>query len=86
MRLHLSLDVLMLISIIKFIMYLCVCKAVSHRAARELVALGVDSAEELACRTGAGTACGACQEDVERLVGRVREDRELARELPLAAK
>lgn len=67
-------------------MYLCLCKAVTYRTARELVRRGAHTPEALARACGAGTGCGTCREEAERLVGEVRLEMERSRELPLAAK
>lgn len=51
-------------------MYLCLCRSVSDRTARSLVKEGVCSVPELMRRTGAGTGCGACVEELARCVAR----------------
>jgi bacterioferritin-associated ferredoxin len=42
-------------------MYVCVCNAVTDRTIREAAVRGVQSFEQLAHETGAGTCCGACR-------------------------
>jgi bacterioferritin-associated ferredoxin len=68
---------------------LCLCEAVSDRVIREAVRDGADSVRAIACRTRAGTGCGACACDVRRVMRETRAA--LAAEtqfeaLPLAAK
>jgi bacterioferritin-associated ferredoxin len=66
-------------------MLLCVCHAVSDRTVRSLVRFEGCDAASISCRTGAGTACGACVEDLHRLVGDVEDEEEAAAE-SIAAK
>lgn len=49
-------------------MIVCVCHAVSDRTLRQLLRRGARDAEELACRTGAGSSCGTCRPAITRLV------------------
>jgi bacterioferritin-associated ferredoxin len=58
----------------------CVCRAVSDRTLRALVRDGARTPEELARATGAGTSCGCCREEIERLVA--SDHREACREVP----
>lgn len=47
---------------------ICNCQAVTAGAIKEAVDSGADSVEEVQGITGAGTVCGACLEEVEKLV------------------
>ena len=49
-------------------MVVCHCLAINDAAIRELLEAGALSAEEIGARCGAGTECGACIEQVQRLV------------------
>jgi bacterioferritin-associated ferredoxin len=42
-------------------MYVCVCHAVTDRTIREAARRGVDTLDQLAAETGAGTCCGSCR-------------------------
>jgi len=53
-------------------MYLCLCRSVSDRTARALIKEGVCSVPELMRRTGAGSGCGACVEDLARCLAKER--------------
>lgn len=46
----------------------CNCQAVTVGAIKEAVDSGADTVEEVQGITGAGTVCGACLEEVEKLV------------------
>lgn len=46
----------------------CNCLGVTNGMIKEAVDAGASTLEEVQDATGAGTACGACVEDVERLV------------------
>ena len=48
-------------------MVVCHCLAINDAAIRELLEAGALSAEEMGARCGAGTECGACIEQVQRL-------------------
>lgn len=47
---------------------ICNCQAVTAGAIKEAVDSGADTVEEVQSITGAGTVCGACLEEVEKLV------------------
>ena len=47
---------------------ICNCQAVTAGAIKEAVDSGADTVEEVQGITGAGTVCGACLEEVEKLV------------------
>lgn len=47
---------------------ICNCMSVTIGMIREAVDNGADTLEEVQEATGAGTVCGACLEDLERLV------------------
>lgn len=46
----------------------CNCMSVTNGMIKEAVDSGASTLEEVQEATGAGTVCGACLEDVERLV------------------
>lgn len=46
----------------------CNCMSVTSGMIKEAVDGGANTLEEVQTVTGAGTVCGACLEDVERLV------------------
>lgn len=46
----------------------CNCMGVTSGAIKEAVAGGATTLEEVQAQTGASTVCGACLEDVQRLV------------------
>ena len=46
----------------------CTCYGISNGKIKEAVDNGATTLEEVQDATGAGTACGACLDDVERLV------------------
>ncbi len=48
-------------------MIVCVCHAVPENAVRQAAEAGL-SAAEIALRTRAGTSCGCCRDEVERIV------------------
>ncbi|MEX2025254.1 MAG: molybdopterin-dependent oxidoreductase [Thermoleophilaceae bacterium] len=54
----------------------CSCNAVSADEIRHAVAAGADSVVDVARATGATTGCGSCSGDVERMLARLRADRE----------
>lgn len=49
-------------------MYVCLCRAVKDRQLRELARQGIACPREAGRRTGAGTVCGTCVNDVERVL------------------
>lgn len=46
----------------------CVCMNITNGMIRDAVTAGARTLEEVQEATGAGTVCGACLEDIERLV------------------
>lgn len=46
----------------------CECMSVTYGMIKEAVDNGASTLEEVQEATGAGTACGACVDDVQRLV------------------
>lgn len=46
----------------------CECFGVTNGMVKEAVAEGATTLEEVAAKTGAGTGCGACNDDLQRLV------------------
>lgn len=46
----------------------CSCLGVTNGMIKEAVDAGASTLEEVQNATGAGTACGACNDDIERLV------------------
>lgn len=46
----------------------CECFGVTNRQIKEAVENGASTLEEVADKTGAGTGCGACSDDLQRLV------------------
>ena len=46
----------------------CECFGVTNGMVREAVYEGATTLEEVAEKTGAGTGCGACNDDLQRLV------------------
>jgi bacterioferritin-associated ferredoxin len=53
-------------------MIVCLCRAVSDRAIHAAVAAGAASPGEVARACGAGTGCGRCWEQLDRLVAEAR--------------
>ncbi len=49
-------------------MYVCICRGISDRRLREVVASGVGSFEELQAETGVATCCGSCEPTARALV------------------
>jgi bacterioferritin-associated ferredoxin len=46
-------------------MVLCICKAVTDRELDAVIHAGARSVAEVESRTGAGTDCGCCREEIE---------------------
>lgn len=46
----------------------CNCYSVTNGMIKDAVDAGADTLEKVQEATGAGTICGACEEDVKRLV------------------
>jgi len=49
-------------------MFVCSCRAVTDRTVDACIAGGADCIEELAERCGAGSRCGGCWPELERLL------------------
>ena len=49
-------------------MIICSCRTVTERTIDAAIASGADSVEELAIRCGAGSGCGGCWPELERLI------------------
>ncbi len=60
-------------------MLVCHCHAVSDRVIRETVAAGAADETEVGERCGAGTSCGGCRPEVQRLCAMSARLEELAR-------
>ena len=54
----------------------CNCLGVTNGMIKEAVEAGANSLEEVQAATSAGTACGGCIENVERLIGQFVKERE----------
>ena len=46
----------------------CHCMGVTNGMIKEAVEDGAETLEDIQEKTGAATVCGACQEDVQRLI------------------
>lgn len=53
----------------------CSCLGVTNGMIKDAVDAGANTLEEVQDATGAGTACGACVEDVQRLVEQFVKER-----------
>lgn len=49
-------------------MIVCICRVVSDRTIRNVVAAGADSLDKVAAACRAGTGCGACREQIAELI------------------
>ena len=49
-------------------MIICLCTSLSTRDLERFAKEGVTSVEEISKKTGAGTVCGACLEELRELV------------------
>ena len=49
-------------------MLVCHCRAVNDRAIGRAIDHGADSVEEIGARCGAGTVCGGCHPELQRLL------------------
>ena len=49
-------------------MFVCSCRAVTDRTVDAAIASGADCIEEIAERCGAGSRCGGCWPELERLL------------------
>jgi bacterioferritin-associated ferredoxin len=65
-------------------MILCLCKGVSDRVVKQVVASGVATVEQVVSCTGAGSKCGSCLEDIGCLIRCARAEAE--KEEAIAAK
>ncbi|MEG1255069.1 (2Fe-2S)-binding protein [Clostridium sp.] len=48
---------------------ICLCNNVTYASVREAMAKGARSVEDIQGATGAGTVCGGCIEEIERVLG-----------------
>lgn len=55
-------------------MYVCLCKGVTDRRIREVLAAGARSVGEVMECTGAGTCCGACRGAIAELVAEAPQE------------
>lgn len=46
----------------------CYCMGVTNKAVKAVVDAGANTLEDVQAETGASTVCGACMENVQRLV------------------
>ena len=53
----------------------CSCLGVTNGMIKEAVDAGASTLEEVQNATGAGTACGACNDDIEHLVEEFAKER-----------
>jgi len=49
-------------------MYVCACKAVTDRTIGAAIASGAGNVDDVARRCGAGSGCGGCWPELERLL------------------
>lgn len=56
-------------------MYVCICNAVTENELLAAVDEGATSLNELMRATGAGTCCGSCTDEAERLLEESRRSR-----------
>jgi bacterioferritin-associated ferredoxin len=49
-------------------MIVCLCKAVSDKRIKQVVAQGVCTLSDVQKKTGAGTSCKSCHEDIQKLI------------------
>ena len=49
-------------------MYLCICKGVTLKTVREVIATGASSVDEVERRCEAGGDCGSCRESIADLI------------------
>lgn len=53
----------------------CNCMGITNGQIKDAVNAGANTVEEVQDATGAGTACGVCLEDIERLVDQFVKER-----------
>jgi bacterioferritin-associated ferredoxin len=53
-------------------MYACLCRAVTEKSVREVVAAGASTVSEVRVTCGAGTGCGGCLPSLRRLLRECR--------------
>jgi bacterioferritin-associated ferredoxin len=51
-----------------WVMFVCSCRAVTDRTVKAAIASGATCIEEIAERCGAGSRCGGCWPELERLL------------------
>ena len=64
-------------------MIVCLCRGLSERDLRRMLAAGVQSTEEISESCGAGADCGACLSMLDRLVDDVRGRAQTAALVPV---
>ena len=53
-------------------MYACLCRAVTEKSVRDVVAAGASTVSEVRATCGAGTGCGGCLPSLRRLLKECR--------------
>ncbi|MEA2825565.1 MAG: BFD-like [2Fe-2S] binding domain [Actinomycetota bacterium] len=53
-------------------MYACLCRAVTEKSVREVVAAGASTVAQVRATCGAGTGCGGCLPSLKRLLRECR--------------
>ncbi len=66
-------------------MYICICNAVTDRQILEAAAEGAGSLNELMQKTGCGSCCGCCQDEVETLLHQARQPKLSSPSIPIMA-
>jgi bacterioferritin-associated ferredoxin len=64
-------------------MYICGCRAVTDRTVTTVIAAGARTAQDIAGRCGAGSRCGGCWPELQRLLTEQR-DRDTQRDARVA--
>lgn len=53
-------------------MYVCLCNCVNDRRVAEVVEQGATTVEAVGEACGAGTGCGSCKDEIEKVIARVQ--------------
>lgn len=64
-------------------MYVCACRGVTDRTVKAAIAAGARTTDDVARRCGAGSRCGGCWPELERLLAEQR-DRDAQRDSSIA--
>ena len=64
-------------------MYVCGCRAVTDRTIDAAIAAGARTIDDVAARCGAGSSCGGCWPELERLLAQ-QHDRAADRDTRIA--